>query len=298
MRGLDYRWVAALDIVLHQGSFERAAQTLCISQSAVSQRIKQLERFLAQPVLVRSIPPKPTPIGKKILGLYRRVQLLEQEAMPELRNDPAVRPVTLSIATNADSLATWLLPALQPLMEKEHVAFHFAILDESRSIEKMKNGEVLGAISLADKPLAGCDSEFLGKMEYLCVASPAFVERYFQQGVNANTLIKAPSVSFDIQDDQHTRFLKEHFSCQFDPMINHKVGSSEAFVALAKSGLAYCLIPRIQIAEELLSGALMNVTPGLAVTNNMYWHHWPLETGVLKRLSTDIVRYARSVLPQ
>lgn len=277
MRGLDYRWVAALDVVLHQGSFERAAQELCISQSAVSQRIKQLEQFLAQPVLVRSIPPKPTPIGKRVLALYRRVQLLEQEAMPELRNDPSTRPVTLSIATNADSLATWLLPALHPLMVKENIAFHFAILDESRSIEKMKNGEVIGAISLADQPLAGCCSEFLGEMDYLCVASPEFIEHYFAAGVNARMLVDAPSVSFDIQDDQHVRFLKTHFSCHNEPRINHKVGSSEAFVALAKAGVAYCLIPRLQITSELLSGELVDLTPGLTVTNKMYWHRWPLE---------------------
>ncbi|MGC9553259.1 LysR family transcriptional regulator, partial [Vibrio metoecus] len=51
MRGLDYRWIEALDSVVSKGSFERAAEQLFISQSAVSQRIKQLEKYLAQPVL-------------------------------------------------------------------------------------------------------------------------------------------------------------------------------------------------------------------------------------------------------
>ncbi len=95
MRGLDYKWIEALDAVLQYGGFERAAEKLCISQSAVSQRIKQLEKFIAQPALVRSAPPKPTLIGKKLLGLYRRVLLLEQETMPELLNDTSARPVTL-----------------------------------------------------------------------------------------------------------------------------------------------------------------------------------------------------------
>lgn len=43
MRGLDYKWIEALDAVVKQRSFERAAEQLYISQSAVSQRIKQLE---------------------------------------------------------------------------------------------------------------------------------------------------------------------------------------------------------------------------------------------------------------
>ncbi|MCV5901973.1 LysR family transcriptional regulator, partial [Escherichia coli] len=81
--------------------FERAAEHLFVSQSAISQRIKQLEKFLAQPVLIREQPPKPTPIGKKLLGLYRRVRLLEHEILPEIKNDTTTRPVQLSLATNA-----------------------------------------------------------------------------------------------------------------------------------------------------------------------------------------------------
>ena len=55
MRGLDYKWIEALDAVVKQRSFERAAEQLYISQSAVSQRIKQLEKWLAQPALVREL---------------------------------------------------------------------------------------------------------------------------------------------------------------------------------------------------------------------------------------------------
>ncbi|MEK6214332.1 MAG: LysR family transcriptional regulator, partial [Vibrio fluvialis] len=93
MRGLDYRWIEALDEIIAQGSFEKAAETLCISQSAVSQRIKQLEKWLAQPVLVRQTPPKVTPAGQKLLGLYRQVCVLEQDILPQLNNDGVEKPV-------------------------------------------------------------------------------------------------------------------------------------------------------------------------------------------------------------
>ena len=39
----DYKLLAALAAVVEQGGFERAAQLLGLSQSAVSQRIKLLE---------------------------------------------------------------------------------------------------------------------------------------------------------------------------------------------------------------------------------------------------------------
>ncbi|MEX5623523.1 LysR family transcriptional regulator, partial [Pseudomonas syringae] len=48
----DYKLLAALAAVIEQGGFERAAQVLGLSQSAISQRIKLLEARVGQPVLV------------------------------------------------------------------------------------------------------------------------------------------------------------------------------------------------------------------------------------------------------
>ncbi|NGZ12799.1 LysR family transcriptional regulator ArgP [Vibrio aestuarianus] len=298
MRGLDYKWIEALDAVLKQGSFERAAENLYISQSAISQRIKQLEKFVAQPVLIREQPPRPTMIGKKLLGLYRRVLLLENDLVPELMNEECARPTSISIATNADSLATWLLPALSNIMKTRQVELNLAIFGESRTIDKLKSGEVAGAISLESQPIAGCSADYLGRMDYVCVANPDFYQRYFSQGVNFYTLKKAPAVSYDQYDDLHKKFLHDHFNVPRDSVINHTVGSSEAFVKLAVSGAAYCLIPRLQIEKELAKGALIDITPGFILTNRIYWHHWQLETGILQAISQAILEYARTALPQ
>ncbi|OXX24863.1 LysR family transcriptional regulator ArgP [Vibrio sp. V08_P9A1T1] len=298
MRGLDYKWIEALDAVLQQGSFERAAENLYISQSAISQRIKQLEKFIAQPVLIREQPPRPTLVGKKLLGLYRRVCLLENELVPELMNEEHSRPVSIAIATNADSLATWLLPALSNTMKTRQVELNLTVFGESRTIEKIKNGEVAGAISLESQAIPGCNADYLGRMDYVCVASPDFYQRYFSQGVNFHTLKKAPAVSYDQYDDLHKKYLHDHFNVPRDAVINHTVGSSEAFVKLALSGAAYCLIPRLQIAQELEIGTLIDITPGFILTNRIYWHHWQLETGILQEISQAIIQYARQVLPQ
>ncbi|MFO4686130.1 LysR family transcriptional regulator ArgP [Vibrio cholerae] len=298
MRGLDYRWIEALDSVVSKGSFERAAEQLFISQSAVSQRIKQLEKYLAQPVLIRKQPPRPTLVGKKLLGLYRRVCLIEQELVPELTNQEHVRPVSMSIATNADSLATWLLPALDKVMKSRQVELNLVIYGESRTLDKLKNGEVVGAISLEPQPITGCSAEYLGQMEYLCVASPDFYQKYFAKGVTPRSLIKAPAVSYDQYDELHNKFLWDYFAVPRDKVINHTVGSSEAFVRLALSGATYCLIPRLQIISELESGALINMTPDFMLSYPIFWHHWQLETGVLLEISEAITAYAKSVLPQ
>ena len=64
MKRPDYRTLQALDAVIRERGFERAAQKLCITQSAVSQRIKQLENLFGQPLATNNAVS--IPIGTPI----------------------------------------------------------------------------------------------------------------------------------------------------------------------------------------------------------------------------------------
>ncbi|KKD61110.1 chromosome replication initiation inhibitor protein [Grimontia sp. AD028] len=293
MKGLDYRWLDALDAVIANGGFDKAAEALFITQSAVSQRIKQLETLVAQPVLIRETPPQPTAIGKKLLGLHRRVQLLEKEMLPELTPEGLAGPITVPIATNADSLATWLLPALSPLMKAQTLEINLIVDDESRTLNRLRSGEAVVAVSNEATPLKGCVAESLGVMEYLCVCTPAFKATYFPDGLNAEAVSRAPAVVFDRFDDMHTQFVSERFQLPTPGWRSHMVRSSEAFVKMAKLGVAYCLIPRLQIEPELTSGELIDLCPGDCVIRHLYWHHFATESGVLAEMSSACLNYAR-----
>ncbi len=130
MKRPDYRTLQALDAVIRERGFERAAQKLCITQSAVSQRIKQLENMFGQPLLVRTVPPRPTEQGQKLLALLRQVELLEEEWLGDEQTGST--PLLLSLAVNADSLATWLLPALAPVLADSPIRLNLQVEDETR----------------------------------------------------------------------------------------------------------------------------------------------------------------------
>ncbi|MCG7499045.1 LysR family transcriptional regulator ArgP [Vibrio sp. Of7-15] len=296
MRGLDYRWLAALDAVIDQQSFERAAEQLCITQSAVSQRIKQLEKLLAQPLLIRGQPPKLTDTGQKLLMLYQKVRLLEQETFPEFSSQPQDKPLPVSLAVNADSLATWFLPAITPLLLARKIEINLQVEDETRTLIKLRKGEVVGSLSTQATPMTGCNSAYLGDVDYICVASPEFMAKYFSKGVDKASLRRAPAVAFDQHDAMHQQYVHEHFGLELGEWSKHIVRSSEAFVYLAKKGVAYSLIPKIQIESELASGELVEVYPGKMITRSMYWHHWALESETLSSLSEQVIQYGRQVL--
>ena len=294
MKRPDYRALQALDAVISERGFERAAEKLCITQPAVSQRIKQLESFFGQQLLVRTVPPKATKQGEHLLGLLHQVELLEQQWLGD--NDHNSMPLSLAIAVNADSLATWFLPALKPVMDKNNARFDLQVKDEEHALDMLRLGTVVGAISIQSQPLPGCLCDFLGALDYIFVASPDFAKKHFPNGVTKLALLKAPAIAFDHLDDMHQAFLQENFSLAPGSVSCHITTSSEAFVQLALQGSACCMIPRLQVDQALKEGKLIDLTLGLYQRRMLYWHRFAPESNTMVAISEALINYTRRVL--
>ena len=106
----------------------------------------------------------------------------------------------------------------------------------------------------------------------------------------------APAISYDHKDDMHVRFIAQRFDLAASEYYCHSVRSSEAFVALAKQGVAYCLLPKLQIAHELASGELINISPENELIETLYWHSWVLVKGINKTISQQIVKVGQEKL--
>ncbi len=83
---------------------------------------------------------------KSCLALLRQVELLEDEWLGDEQTGST--PLLLSLAVNADSLATWLLPALAPVLADSPIRLNLQVEDETRTQERLRRGEVVGAVSI------------------------------------------------------------------------------------------------------------------------------------------------------
>lgn len=113
---LDPNQLAALAAILRLGSFEAAAAELHVTASAVSQRLKALEDRLGAVLVHRTSPCTATVAGHRLARHAQDLGLLEQGLARDLGLAGAGdSPARVSLAVTADSLATWVLPALADL---------------------------------------------------------------------------------------------------------------------------------------------------------------------------------------
>tara|TARA_R110001583_G_scaffold77851_3_gene211585 strand:- start:7719 stop:8612 length:894 start_codon:yes stop_codon:yes gene_type:complete len=296
MIGLDYKLLAALAAIIETQSFELAAKKLFISQSAISQRIKLLEENFGHPMLIRSQPIELTTVGEQLLSHFKKVQQLENELLPELLPDKPTKPMRVSLAVNADCIATWFIKALTPVLKENLVELNLLVEHEERTLDKLRSGEAIGAVSVIEKPLKGYRSFKLGKMNYCLVSSKSFQQKYFKNGVTKTSLTMAPGISYDHKDAMHVRYIAKYFDLAASEYYCHSVRSSEAFVELAKQGVAYCLLPELQIENELTSGELVKLCPEKQLIETLYWHSWILVKGINKKISQEIIRVGQALL--
>ena len=84
--------------------------------------------------------------------------------------------------------------------------------DQEITLDYLRKGLVSACASTTAQAITGCQSQFLGYFDYILVASPAFIKKYFHNKKNIKQkLLQAPSVIFDNKDYLHSRYLKHFF---------------------------------------------------------------------------------------
>lgn len=289
--------LAAFAVVIEEGSFEAAARRLSVTPSAISQRIKALEDRLGQVLVVRQTPCRPTPAGELLLRRVRPMQALEAEATADFvpKAGLTVPARTLTIAVNGDSLQTWILTALAVLHRKHNLMFDVRVDDQAHTLELLRDGTVLGAVTSESKPVQGCNVHPLGTMRYHAIASPEFVARYFANGVDAAALSRAPMIVFNRKDDLQWRFVRRITRARLSPPI-HYLPTPMGFVDAAALSLGWCLAPDSMAQPLLQAKKIVNIDRSRWVDVPLYWQHAAVRSSTLQQISQVLREVAAGAL--
>lgn len=291
---LDTRKGEALLAVIDTGSFEQAALQLHLTPSAVSQRVSAMETELGTPLLIRTRPPRATQAGQRLVQYLRRSRLLEQEYLAD--SDAAAAPLSVALAVNADTLATWLLAGLASFLVDEQILLDVTLDDQDHTFALLSQGLALAGVSSEAAAMRGCTVEALGIMRYRLLASPAYAARWFPNGIEREAARRAPVMVFGRKDKLQSDFLLRQFGLPEGSYPCHYLPAADAFMQSIRLGLGYGMLPELQFGDALATGALVDLAPANPTDVTLYWHAWRVQSPKLERLSARVLAAARAAL--
>ena len=301
MSMFDPEALECLAAIVEEGGFERAAQRLNVTQSAVSQRLRALEAQIGTVLIVRSRPLKPTPAGQLLIKHTKQLRLLRADLERDIQElAPSSIGRTreeerISIAINADSIATWVMGALQGLIS-EGLPVEIIADDQDFTQEWLREGQVLGCVTTLKPALRGCKVVTLGAMRYIAVAAPDFAEARLGGRLTQHNFRSIPFVAFNRKDDMQTEFVAKCFCLKRLSLTQLFVPSSEGQVRAVLAGWGVSVVPELLVRSLLAEGKLVDIAPGQALPIDLYWHCWNLQSEVLDTLSLALTQAADAAL--
>lgn len=290
---LDSKLLQTLATVIECKGFEKAAAHLGVTQSAVSQRIKQLEDALGQPLLVRSQPLEVTAAGRRLQQHFRQLRLLEEELMTYIQPE-AAQPAhsCLQLACEPDSLASWLLPALLPLMQQKNLQLQISPVPHCAG-EAAHESRLCGWVSNDSDSLHGSQPTLLGHMRYACVCTPLFQQQHLAQ-LHQTDFSRLPAITLHGRERRHRAFLMQ--LADFDSDFPYSSAPTpEAMLDLIEAGLGYGLLPAEWLDQRDCHHLYRLETN---VQEPLFWHHWRIEPALAKQLGEALLaaRQVRSTV--
>ena len=301
MSAYDPAALECLAAIVEEGGFERAAQRLNVTQSAVSQRLRALEAQVGSVLIVRSRPLKPTGAGQLLLKHTKQLRLLRADLERDLQELAPSAPggsredERIAIAINADSIATWALDALHDLV-CQRLPFEIIVDDQDFTQEWLRSGQVLGCVTTLKQALRGCKMVPLGAMHYVAMASADYVREHLPHGLTPHNFRDVSFLSFNRKDDAAAEFVARAFGLKRVALNQLFVPGSEAQMRAVAAGWAVGVMPELMAREALADGSLVNLLPGRSLPVQLYWHCWNLESAVLDALTAALTSTAARTL--
>ncbi|TMV85135.1 LysR family transcriptional regulator ArgP [Thioclava sp. BHET1] len=294
MLRFDYDSLAALSAVVREGSFEAAARSMNVTQSAVSQRIRQLEEKMGTILIVRGRPCVPTEAGLQLCRHVEQVSLLQHELSENMKalSGGEGATATLRISVNNDSLATWFPGVMTRAARELNIRFDILPDDQEHTERSLKSGDALAVVTTLADPVQGCRRMSLGSMDYIAVASPEFYEAHFSGGVSLETLQGTACLGFDRKDTIQDQWMMLCFG-ETVRLSPHLVPSYEGYLACCLNGTGWGLVPGIAAHPHIKRGNLIELSPGKAVKISLHWQASTQSSETLRKLGDMVLEEAK-----
>jgi len=234
-------------------SFSEASKHLFISQSAVSQSIKTLERKLDQPLFIRSTKKvQLTPAGKILLKHIEPAMNLIHRGENQLLDTNTLGLGQLHIGASDTICRYFLVPYLKQFHKKfPHVPIKVTNATSLSCVDLLEQGKV--DIIVTNFPNSRLTNSYMqktvGNFSDVFIANPAYFNLK-QQEISFHELKQYPILMLDRKSTTseflHNLFLQH----QLELIPEVELSSNDLLIDLARIGLGIAFIPDYCLVRE------------------------------------------------
>lgn len=253
--------------VVVDGSFSRAAETLHVSQPAVSRAVKELENQLDLPLIERSGGTgtsrkgvQLTANGNVIFDHARGIFALEKAAIEDIHARVGLKRGSLVIGASTTIAGYWLSPYLVTFANQYPAIDIQVVVGNTQSISQqlvdchIDIGLVEGTVN---DPRIICER---WRDDQLAVVEATFDGNGIERKVED---LNDPEVLWVVRENgSGTREVSEQFfeHEQITPVKKITMGSNEAIINAIVHGLGRALLPKIMVDNLLKQGCIREVS--------------------------------------
>lgn len=242
----------AFEAVARHKSFSLAAEELCVTHSAVSHQIKQLEEWLDKKLFIRhsstiSLTREAEDLSRLCTHIFNELE----QCVFELSNKTS--EVEIVIGASHSFMANWLIPRLEQL-EIIYPNIHIKLMtcNDLKLLEKEQIDIFINSLSL-DQVLPDSLDKYLLFPDHMGPVCNA--ETYHLNTIN--DLLKYPLL--------HTHSNKNAWPIWFERSnLNVQTKSNDRYfdrlnlmIEAAVSGLGIAIAPQILVEKEILNGRII-----------------------------------------
>ncbi|OUL29393.1 LysR family transcriptional regulator [Nostoc sp. T09] len=252
-----------LKAIAVEGSFKRAADSLYVSQPAVSLQVQNLERQLDVPLFDRGgRRAQLTEAGHLLLSYGEKILSLCQETCRAIEDLQNLQGGTLIVGAS-QTTGTYLLPRMIGMFRQKYpdVAVQLHVHSTRRTAWSVANGQVDLAIIGGEIP--GELAESLEMIPYaedeLVLILPIFHPFSKLETIQKEDLYKLQFITLDSQSTIRKVIDQVLARCEIDTRrfkVEMELNSIEAIKNAVQSGLGAAFVSTSAIAKELQMGVL------------------------------------------
>lgn len=222
-------------------SVHRAADEIFLTQTAVTQRIRALERMLRSTLFIRTRRGMLlTPEGEALLRYCHAAKDLEGEALAKIQGAGAETEIKVTITAPNSITQARIIPNCMPIIRKfPNLLIHFDVNDTEKRHQTLRSGQCDFAIIHEEQLAAEMEFKRLEPEQYLLVCSYKWRERKLRDIIQNERII-----DFDPEDQCTFSYLKQHNLFDIAQHSRHFVNRTENLALLVAEGIGYTTLAK------------------------------------------------------